>query len=71
VNKPGDKPFWARCINPDCFHCWPAAYAPMEMALFAEVVSANARYCPKCGTGKPVIAKQTDGVLEEPQNPLT
>lgn len=63
------KPFWVKCRDEKCGHCWPAAYAPMEMAKFAKAAAANARYCPKCGEPNALVAKQTDGILEEPQKP--
>jgi hypothetical protein len=58
------KPFWAKC--PSCSHCWPAAYAPMEVALFAKTVMRAA--CPMCACSKGIlIAKQNDGELLEGQ----
>lgn len=30
------KPFWAKCGA--CAHCWPAAYAPMEIMAFARAI---------------------------------
>lgn len=56
------KPFWAKCG--ECSHCWPAAYAPMELAKFAQTIMA-AR-CPMCGGKKIVVAKQSNGKLLEP-----
>lgn len=54
------KPFWVKC--PTCSHCWPAAYAPMEVEAFAKTVMA-AR-CPMCGQSKGIgVAKQNDGKL--------
>jgi hypothetical protein len=55
------KPFWAKCGS--CSHCWPAAYAPMEVMAFARTVKA-AR-CPMCGGKKILVAKQDDGKLQE------
>ena len=59
-------PFWAKCSNPACGHCWAAAYTPMPLAEFARVTDA-ARFCPKCAAPKPVVAKQSNGELLEPQ----
>lgn len=62
------KPFWVKCPAPDCRHCWPAVYLPMEMGKCAKLLARAA--CPKCGTAKGIqIAKQTDGVLEEANQP--
>ena len=55
------KPFWAKCRK--CSHCWPAAYYPMDIMTIARITK-NVR-CPKCGDGKPVVAKQCDGELRE------
>lgn len=56
------KPFWAKCRA--CSHCWPAGYLPMEATAFCKI--AMRAYCPMCGEGKPWIAKQDNGVLQEP-----
>ena len=56
------KPMWAKCAK--CAHCWPAVYYPMEAALFAKIIGKA--ICPKCG-GKALVAKQSDGVLYEPE----
>lgn len=58
------KPMWAKCES--CNHCWPVCYLPMEAALAGKMM-AQAKNCPKCGAPKPVVAKQNDGVLREPQ----
>ncbi len=58
------KPFWAKCGK--CSHCWPAAYAPMELHLFASTIMAAV--CPMCGANKGIkVAKQDDGKLLEPE----
>jgi len=62
----GDKPFWAKCRK--CAHCWPVAYLPMDIGTLAKVTK-NSR-CPRCGDGKPVVAKQNNGTLNEPLDPL-
>lgn len=56
-----DKPFWAKCAA--CSHCWPAAWFPMEAALFADI--AKSARCPKCGSRQVVVARQDDGTLLE------
>lgn len=55
------KAFWAICEK--CNHCWPAAYFPLEATKFAKI--AKRAVCPKCG-GRALVAKQDDGVLQEP-----
>ena len=60
--EPGDKPFWAKCTK--CSHCWAAAFLPMDIRTLAKV-TRNVR-CPRCGSPKPVVAKQDNGVLQEP-----
>lgn len=57
------KPFWAKCGA--CSHCWPAAYAPMELVAFVKTIAA-AR-CPMCGGKKVFVAKQDNGKLLEPE----
>lgn len=57
------KPFWVKCRK--CAHCWTAAYLPMEVDTFAKIATRAA--CPMCGDRKPVIAKQDDGKLNEPE----
>ena len=62
--EPGEearKPFWVKCRL--CAHCWAIAFLPMEMGAFAKVAQGAA--CPMCGDKKPVIPKQSDGVLLE------
>lgn len=63
---PGDakRPFWAKCEK--CARCWACAYLPMEMGLAGKLFKALR--CPMCGAGsKDVrIAKQDNGVLQEP-----
>lgn len=61
------KPFWAKCG--DCSHCWAAAYLPMEMKACAKLLMRAA--CPMCGGRKVFIAKQDDGVLQEPAESAT
>lgn len=61
-----DKGFWAKCSDPECGHCWIAAYFPMEVAKFARI-AMQSKLCPKCGAKKPVVAKQENGVLMEPR----
>jgi len=58
------KPFWVKC--PPCGHVWAAAYAPMEMGAFGRLLAATR--CPNCGSGPKgiLIAKQKEGVLNEP-----
>lgn len=57
------KAFWVKCEP--CGHVWAAAYYPLELSLFARI--AKSSVCPKCGERKKVtIAKQDDGVLQEP-----
>lgn len=60
-----DQAFWAKC--PGCGHCWVAAYYPAPLSAFADILRANSKRCPKCGAANAVVAKQTNGVLEEPQ----
>lgn len=57
------QPFWVKCGA--CSHVWTAAYLPMEARLFAKVAK---QCCPMCGAGPKnvFIAKQKDGVLNEP-----
>jgi hypothetical protein len=56
------KPFWAKC--PTCAHCWPAAYAPLEVEIFARLVKKAA--CPMCGETKHIgVARQDQGKLLE------
>ena len=59
-DKPGDKPFWAKCK--DCSHCWIAAYWPIAVETLVRI--AKHQCCPKCG-GVALVAKQHDGVLDE------
>jgi hypothetical protein len=61
------KPFWAKCGA--CSHCWPAAYIPMEARAWARLVMRAV--CPMCGSRKVLIAKQNDGVLQEPKGDAT
>lgn len=61
---PASTPLWARC--PSCGHCWPAAYYPLSLALFAKVAKRQSR-CPKCDTPG-IVAKQKNGVLLELAN---
>lgn len=57
------KPFYAKCGQ--CSHIWPAAYYPVDLTTFAKITKSAA--CPKCGERKRVfIAKQEDGILQEP-----
>lgn len=58
------KPFWVKCSA--CQHVWAAAYAPMELAAMARLLK-SAR-CPNCAHGPKgiFIAKQDNGVLNEP-----
>lgn len=58
----GDKPLWAKCAK--CSHCWPVAFLPMPMNIFAKVAKGGFR-CPRCGDAKPVVAKQDNGILKE------
>ena len=60
-SEPGDQPFWAKCVK--CQHCWPAAFLPMNIRTLAQVTK-GAR-CPRCGGKKPVVAKQSKGILNE------
>lgn len=57
------KPFWAKCTG--CNHCWPVAYAPMELATFAKIALNSSKNCPMCGATKIVVAKQDNGKLLE------
>lgn len=63
LDGPGDKPLWAKCVK--CALCWPIAYLPMNMKLFAKITKGGFR-CPRCGDAKPVVAKQDNGILQEP-----
>lgn len=60
------KPFWVKCSA--CQHIWAAAYAPMEASKFAKAINSC---CPNCAQGPKgiFIAKQKDGVLNEPLAP--
>ncbi len=58
------KPFFVMCGDETCKHCWPAAYLPMDVSMFARVTGKLR--CPMCGHAKPVIPKQANGVLLEP-----
>lgn len=64
MNAEAKKPFWVICSA--CGHCWAAAYLPMAARTFAAIVNSSAKMCQKCGAGKPLVAKQNDGVLLEP-----
>lgn len=57
------KPFWVKCRK--CSHCWPAAYLPLVVDVFAKI--AKSAVCPMCGDKKPVVAKQDNGKLNEPE----
>jgi hypothetical protein len=61
------RPFWAKCGDENCGHCWPAAYLPMEAAKCAELLMRQA--CPMCGGKKVLVAKQADGVLNDTPGP--
>lgn len=61
------KPFWAKCG--ECSHCWAAAYLPMEATACAKLLIRAA--CPMCASRKVFIAKQHDGVLQEPVGATT
>lgn len=56
------KALWAKC--PDCGHCWPAAYYPMNLADMGRVLKSAT--CPHGCKGKPLLARQEDGELLEP-----
>jgi hypothetical protein len=56
------KALWAKC--PACAHCWPAAYYPIDMAALGRVLKHIV--CPKGCTAPAILAKQDDGVLQEP-----
>lgn len=58
------KPFWAKCG--DCAHCWPMAYLPMDVSKLSQVIGRKPR-CPKCASTKVFVAKQDNGVLQEPE----
>jgi hypothetical protein len=56
--------FWAKCGGAGgCGHCWPAAYYPAPLHEVAKIMAKA--FCPKCGHGVPMVAKQSGGVLEE------
>lgn len=57
------KAFWAKCEG--CGHCWAAAYYPQTATNFAKIASRNSKACPKCGSARVTVAKQSDGVLQE------
>ncbi len=57
------KPFWVKCRK--CSHCWAAAYLPLTAETFAKIAKRAA--CPMCGDSKPVVAKQDNGKLNEPE----
>lgn len=63
MSEVGDKPLWAKCVK--CSHCWPVAYLPISMDVFGKIAKGGF-VCPKCGDRKPVVAKQDNGVLQEP-----
>jgi hypothetical protein len=58
------EPFWAKCG--ECSHLWVCAYLPMSLTVMKAV--CRALRCPNCGAGakRIGIAKQTNGVLNEP-----
>jgi Zn finger protein HypA/HybF involved in hydrogenase expression len=56
------KPFWGRCDA--CGHCWAIAYLPMPVEVAARLMQRAC--CPSCGGTRIMVAKQHDGVLEEP-----
>ena len=60
---PRETPFWSRCANDACRHCWIVCYLPMEMTLAARLMKAAT--CPMCGSKKAFVAKQDHGVLTE------
>ena len=57
------KGAWAKCSG--CGHCWIVAYYPMNLEKFAKLMKKHSD-CPKCGEPG-MIAKQQDGVLNEPR----
>lgn len=57
------KALWAKCDK--CKHCWPAAYYPMDLMSMGRVLKGCR--CPHGCVGKPLLAKQDDGVLQEPE----
>lgn len=59
-------PFWAKC--PECGHCWPAGYYPMNLARFAQLVIGA--HCPKGCESRPVVADQNNGRLLEGEGGL-
>lgn len=58
------KALWAKCES--CMHCWPAAYYPIDLMSMSRVLKGCK--CPKGCRGKPVLAKQDDGELQEPKD---
>lgn len=56
------KALWAKCDK--CEHCWPAAYYPLDLMTMGRLLKDCK--CPKGCVGKPLLAKQDDGVLKEP-----
>lgn len=57
------KPFWVKCRK--CAHCWAPIYFPFTAEKFAKIAKRAA--CPMCGEGKPLVAKQDNGKLNEPE----
>jgi Zn finger protein HypA/HybF involved in hydrogenase expression len=64
-DKPESKPFWVKCD--DCSHTWSPLSLPMEMRKAAKIMKLHNK-CPNCRSKKVFVAKQTNGVLQEPAN---
>jgi hypothetical protein len=64
LTKPEEatKALWAKCSA--CGHCWPAMYYPIDMAAMGRILKHIV--CPKGCDSKAMVAKQSDGVLQEP-----
>jgi hypothetical protein len=64
MSPDGSLALWAKC--PACKHCWPAAYYPIDLGEIGKALKGAA--CPKGCDAPPVLAKQDNGVLQEPQD---
>ncbi len=62
MSAEGKRPFWVECKS--CNHRWAAAYLPMPLAVFAQLLLST-KMCQSCGASgeQLAISRQKDGVL--------